>query len=181
MQTTKWKFITAGLVLVILILCMMTFYLNSSNRNLLIQLNRMDREKGEYQRDYEKLYNAYYSYDQKILKILESNQNVFWAKDSSGYVVKGKNEFLFSFYKKPRMNSEFFLYQFGSVDRYWGDPLRIDSLKPHQFASVQWLFQSPEDGSFQKFKGLFVARPVNIKENNYSPDTSSIVVKIYYQ
>jgi hypothetical protein len=168
----KWKFITAGLVLLILILCMMTFYMNGKARNLEIQVNRMDREHEDLKRDYENLYGAYYSYDKKILKILDGNPNVFWAKDSSAYVVKNENEFLFSFYKKPRMMEEFFLYQFGPVD-YYNVLCRIDTLKPHQYELIQ-------PGTFQEFKGLFVAHPVNIKESTDYPDTSSTILKIYY-
>jgi len=177
MQVRTWKFITAGLVLVIIILCMMTFFLNGSNKNLLIQLNRADREKAQLNADYEKLYTAYYSYDKKVLKLLENNPNVFWAQDSSAYVVKN----CFSFYKKPRMDKPHYLWLYykEKVNIQAGITLttsnyhlqdRIDSLKSHQFFCFD-----RELGN--NFESIFIA-PLSATESN-EPDTSKTVATIH--
>jgi hypothetical protein len=147
----KWKFITAGLVLLILILCMMTFYMNGKARNLEIQVNRMDREHEDLKRDYENLYGAYYSYDKKILKILEYSDKVWWTEDSSFYALYDveKEIALFAFYKKPRMEKEYLLWP-EVMDKGTGEMSkdssrslyfekiqpRVDTLKPHQFIMI---------------------------------------------
>jgi hypothetical protein len=147
----KWKFIVGGLVLVIIILCMMTFYLNGSNRNFQVQINRMDREHEDLKKDYEKLYAAYYSYDKKVLEILKFSDKVFWTEDSSFYVLYDINKEIafFAFYKKPRMQKEFFLWPevvvkgTGEIDRDSSRAIyfekirpRVDTLKPHQFIKI---------------------------------------------
>lgn len=175
MQVRIWKFVTAGLVLVIIILCMMTFFLNGSNKNLLIQLNRMDREKAQLNADYEKLYAAYYSYDKKVLKLLESNPSVFWAEDSSGYVVKN----CFSFYKKPRMESSYFLWLYyknkvnkplgiNTVPSNFQKQDKVDSLKSHQLFCFR-----PEEGV--DYDAILIA-PLSSKAEE--PDTNAVVCKI---
>ncbi len=172
MQVRTWKFITAGLVLVIIILCMMTFFLNGSNKNLLIQLNRADREKAQLSEDYEKLYAAYYSYDKKVEKLLETHPNVFWAQDSSAYVVKNGDSFLFSFYKKPRMYGEQYLFlrhkvSLPTATTWWDmddNVGRVDTLKSHQF--IFFSSSIPEL--------VFVSGAIDSKS-----DTSKIVSTIY--
>lgn len=101
--------------------------------------NRVDAENIVLKKDYEKLYDAYYSYDKKILKILEVNENVFWAKDSSAYVIVNDSNIFFSFYKKPKMEGGEYLWFSDSkvIDsNHSGKYYKIgvvDTLKPHQF------------------------------------------------
>jgi hypothetical protein len=134
----KWKIIIAALVILCIMLCMMTIYMEREYRSVQMVNSRNESDLYVLKKDYDKLYAAYYSYDKKILKILEGNKNVFWAKDSSTYVVKNENEFLFSFYKKPKMNGEYLWFSNSLVI----DPNHtgrykclgaVDTLKPHQF------------------------------------------------
>lgn len=165
----RWKFITAGLVLVIIILCMMTFYLNGKHHNLEIQVNRMDREHEDLKKDYEKLYKAYYSYDKKVLKLLEGNPNVFWARDSSAYMMRLRDGYFFSFYKKPRMENKCFLWwikwehaENGSSYFSYTQSLRVDSLKPHQFQFIR--------GDFDEMHSIMVAKEDFDKNNPKAED-----------
>lgn len=142
----KWKLITAGLLVLSIILCMMTIYTQREYYFMQMMYTRVEAENIVLKKDYEKLYDAYYSYDKKILKSLEANEHVFWARDSSAYVVKNENEFLFSFYKKPKMEHEMNLWisteiaikglSFQTIYENFG---RVDTLKPHQFILVSYV------------------------------------------
>ena len=140
----KRNLIVGGLILVIVILCMMSIYLQRQSENLLIQCNRMDRELAMMRKDYEKLYSAYYSYEKKILKILEGNEQVYWDADSAAYAVKTRRGFIFSFYKKPKMYEECYVWWFRQKSTKSGYVLpvyikaeRVDTLKPHQCIVLQ--------------------------------------------
>lgn len=127
-----------------------------------IAYNIKDRELITLKEDYEKLYGAYYSYEKKILKLLEGNENVFWSEDSGAYIVNRKEDFLFAFYKKPRMEGEYFLWPFvldsfeleggysyshSALNDYC---FRVDTLKPHQFIlldkleNMNWVTLAPK-------------------------------------
>lgn len=111
----------------------MSIYMQREYNIMRISFNRADRDYAMLKKDYEKLYEAYYSYDKKILKILEGSKNVFWAEDSSAYVVKTNNTYVFSFYKKPRMqNAEYDLWIESPASAY-GYIARVNELKPHEF------------------------------------------------
>jgi hypothetical protein len=130
-----------------------------------ISYNRADRDYAMLKQDYEKLYTAYYSYDKKVLKILEGNQHVFWAEDSSAYVIKNNDGFLFSFYKKPRMDREYFLWLQKSATFDYLYCGQVDTLKPHQFITM-------------KYKGDFSKAIVSVLKQNPSTslnDATSIV------
>ena len=147
----KRKLIMGGLVFLIIMLCVMTIYLLRQNGNMTIAYNRTDRElimlKADYSRlsgDYEKLYKSYYDYDKKILEILKFSDKVYWAEDSSAFCLyDGKETALFSFYKKPRMDGEYFLWpSMTGIDKiidgtvkfnYSEMVFRVDTLKPNQF------------------------------------------------
>ena len=135
----------------------------------------------DLKKDYEKLYKAYYSYDKKILKLLEGNPNVIWAEDSSGYVMNK----CFSFYKKPRMQNPYFLWLYyrEKVTTHMGIQLvtsnfhmqgRIDTLRPHQIFCFDAKLGSDYDAIIiapsapQKFAG------------SDSPDSTRIASTIEY-
>jgi hypothetical protein len=127
----------------------MTFYLNGSNRNFQVQINRMDREHEDLKKDYEKLYAAYYSYDKKIAAILKFSDHIFWDKDSAGYLINNKEQYLFAFYKKPRMVNPCYAFWYQEqwpTDHYpaisYNNLGRMDTLKPHEFIL---LGQPPND------------------------------------
>jgi hypothetical protein len=160
----KWKLITAGLVMVCIILCMMTIYVQRSYNNMRISYNRADRDYAMLKADYEKLYAAYYSYDKKIVKILEGNEHVFWAADSSAYVIKNNDEFLFSFYKKPKILDTGFLWFSDNhlIEADYKDKYRnlgrVDSLKPNQY------FSGTLEG-WEKF--VIVSEKISLKTGAY--------------
>ncbi len=154
----------------------MTFLLNGRYRNLQIQINRMDREHMDLKKDYEKLYSAYYSYDKKVLKLLESNPNVYWAEDSSAYMVESKSDFLFAFKNKPNISGEYFLWilQMDSIEvddgysysQYVIDNARIDTLKPHQLMSIDYV---------DNFMGVIVAPKSSHAD---IPDQDKLILEI---
>ena len=136
----KSKIAIYGLITLATILCMMTIYMQMQNNKLRITNNRVEGDYEILKQDYEKLYAAYYSYDKKILEILKFSEKVYWAKDSSAFVVGN----CFSFYKKPRMEKEYYLW--GEVYKLQSGSFlmveyfnlgRVDSLKPHQFINIQ--------------------------------------------
>jgi len=129
---------------------MTTLYMNREYSTMRLAFNRSDREHLDLKKDYERLYEAYYSYDKKIAGILRTNQNVFWSKDSTTYLIVNDTNVFFSFYKKPRMDEEMHLWTTNpSGERI--DLGKINELKPHQFLSFSRtsdqheIFISPAD------------------------------------
>ncbi len=181
MGANKRKYITIGLVILIVILCMMSFYMVWQFNHMQIAYNRVNREqtmlKSDYTRlvdDYEKLYRAYYSYDKKILKLLEGRKDVFWAKDSSAYVVRSNGVFLFSFYKKPKMPQTHYLWSSDGEDEYklygkYEDHGAIDTLKPHQ------IFTGKSSG---KEKLFLVAEIHSENASRNNPDSPITIIRI---
>jgi len=136
--------------------------------NMCVSFNRADGDYSVLKRDYDKLYDAYYSYEKKILKVLEGNENVFWSEDSSAYVVKNEKGFLFSFYKKPRIHLQSYclFIETNSSDR---DPLykyryvsSVDSLRPHQYIICKI---KGDEQSFMIARGRYEPYDVQIKIN----------------
>lgn len=95
----------------------------------------MDREHEDLRKDYEKLYTAYYSYDKKVLKILEASNNVTWAEDSSSYIVVNKDLLVFGFYKKPRMQKEHHIWM-ENKEGASTELGTVENLKPHEFIFI---------------------------------------------
>ncbi len=181
----KRKLLTGILIALVVMLAASTVYIQWHSNHLQIAFNRVNREhtmlQTEYEQlneEYEKLYYAYYGYDKKILRILQQTNHVTWAKDSSIYIIQSNTSIFFSFYKKPKMVGEYRLYQVGTVARYFIDAGQVDNMKPHEFKELNKQYQSPEDGTIKNFTDLFIALPLDIKNNNYTPDTSSIIVRL---
>jgi len=115
---------------------MTILYMNREYNVMRLAYSRADREYLELKNDYEKLYDAYYSYNKKIAGILHTNHNVYWSKDSTTYLIVNDTNVFFSFYKKPRMDKEMHLW----VTNPSGEPMdlgKINELKPHQFLSFK--------------------------------------------
>lgn len=136
---SKGKWVIGGLIFVIILLCMMSIYLQRQYFNMRIAYNRADREYIMLQSDYKLLYDSYYLYEKKVLAILNSSKNVYWASDSSAYLVMNDSNFIFSFYKKPRMDNDPILWLSDSPavdENYTGKYQslgKIQPLKSHQF------------------------------------------------
>lgn len=136
----KRKIAIYGLVFLVIILCMITIYMQRENNKLRITNNRVDGDYEMLKKDYEQLYAAYYSYDKKILEILRFSDKVYWAEDSSAYVIKSESKFLFAFYKKPKMEEKYFLLWSSDElnSKNYIELARADTLKPHQFISKEF-------------------------------------------
>lgn len=139
----KWKIITAVSIVVTIILCMMTIYTQREYNYVQMVNMRTESDMVVLKQDYEKLYDAYYSYNKKVLKILEGNDNVYWSKDSSSYIVYTHRKYLFGFNKKPSLqNSEHLWAKYeislaGLPFQTMVDDLgQVDTLKPHQFIMI---------------------------------------------
>lgn len=172
----KRKLITGGLVFLILLLCMISIYLQRQFNNLQVAFNRVDREYIMLQADYKNLYEAYYSYDKKILKILEGNPHVLWAQDSSAYVVKIKDSFIFCFYKKPKMEVEMNLWietevafsglPYQTINESYG---RVDNLKPHEWVLIDHV---PLPNLF------YVVEPIYLQNGQLTPKEGKRLAEI---
>jgi len=168
----KNRILTIGLIIIIGILCLMTIYMLRRNKNLNIAYNRKEREYAILKKEYEKLYDYYYAYDQKIATLLNYTPNEIWATDSSSYIIGSREKFMFSFFKKPKLDSTYFAWihwikflpvegPSGTVDVYRNCG-QVDTLKPHQ-----WLIVNPETWPDQ----LIVAP---VKPGDSIPDTTQI-------
>ena len=170
----KRKLAIYGLVILAVMLCMMTIYMQMQNNKLRVTNNRVEGDYATLKKDYEKLYAAYYSYDKKILEILKFSDKVYWAKDSSAYVIGN----CFSFYKKPRMEKEYYLWVY-KVDKvyecrsgYSNYQLegRVDTLRPHQFFS--------NIHPYDRANSCLIA-PIS-KSNSDLPDTNLVITSISF-
>lgn len=139
----KRKIAMYGLIALVFILCMMTIYVQMENNKIRIMNNRADRELEMLKKDYEKLYKAYYEYSLKEKKILSMVDSVFWADDSSAYIIKTNQTGLFTFFKKPKIvamgEHHLWLSDNGKFTGHiplYTDFGRVDTLKPHQFIRI---------------------------------------------
>ena len=178
----KRKIAIYGLIALAIILCMMTIYMQMQNNKLRITNNRVEGDYETLKNDYEKLYAAYYSYDKKILEILFFLDTVYWAEDSSAYMVSDGTLSLFSFYHKPAMQKECNIWlravnhdkttaYLGNKPKIFYKGPRIDQLKPHQFQFIK-----------QRLKWIDAVMVAGIGPSENYPDTNNIVttIKIKY-
>jgi hypothetical protein len=173
---SKSKWIITGLVVLIIILCMMTIYVQSEYGNMRIAYTRVNEDYASMKVDYEKLYTAYYDYDKKVKYLLVNHgENVNWADDSSAYFIKKFGFFTFAFLSKPKMEDEYHLWVHHTkpaslahdttlINSYSWDGGRVDTLKPHQF--ITRLILLPPDR-------VFVAP--SLSGDPFNPDTTEMV------
>jgi hypothetical protein len=124
------------------------------------------------QADYQLLYDSYYLYEKKVLAILNSSKNVYWASDSSAYMVINDSNFIFSFYKKPRMDKDLILWLSDAPNvnanhtGKYQNLGKINALKSHQFLI----------GKLEGWEqALMIAPAISTKSGTY-PKASPITV-----
>lgn len=169
----KSRLVIGILIVVCIILCMFTIYKHTQYNNMRIAYNIKDRESITLKEDYEKLYKAYYEYDKKVLEILKFSDKVYWAEDSSGYVIKDGKNLFFSFFKKGQIEigSSVWLSSQKEVDsnhtgKYF-DFGPSDSLKSHQFR-----FKVLEGWE----RAIIVSPMVSLKTGNFPTSKSSCTI-----
>lgn len=170
---SKGKWVIGGLIFVMILLCMMSIYLQRQYVNMRIAYNRADREYIMLQADYQLLYDSYYLYEKKVVAILNSSKNVYWASDSSAYMLLNDSNFIFSFYKKPRMDNDPILWLSDSptVDENhtgkYQNLGKIQPLKSHQF------FKGKLEGWEQ---AIIVAPALSTKSGTYPSSAVTSVI-----
>lgn len=165
----KNKLLTISLAVIILALCMAIYYTQRRLNVMRINFNRSDRELAMLKEDYNRLYEAYYKFDDKIKLIISQNRNAYWSADSTAYLIGSNPQYYFGFINKPTMKTEFYLWKPNHLSNPNGflRLSRVDTIKPHQLVNVH------ADEGFQQ---LIIA-PTGSKTPDI-PDLTKVVTEI---